>query len=122
MKGDVQGTASKTLQWTANGAGLSPVVLLARPSMVNPAAIMVKGRKEKKKQKTFYHLFFCKVLEGHVKRYIRACLCSFRFWFSPTGHGPLTVVWVLFILVIGNIILNCGVMNSSACKVNNIYW
>lgn len=54
MKGDVQGTASKTLQWTANGAGLSPVVLLARPSMVNPAAIMVKGRKEKKKEKTFY--------------------------------------------------------------------
>ena len=57
MKGDVQGTASKTLQWTANGAGLSPVVLLARPSMVNPAAIMVKGRKEKKRKKLFTIFF-----------------------------------------------------------------
>lgn len=64
MKGDVQGTASKTLQWTANGAGLSPVVLLARPSMVNPAAIMVKGRKEKKKRKKLFTKCWKGMLSG----------------------------------------------------------
>ena len=80
MKGDVQGTASKTLQWTANGAGLSPVVLLARPSMVNPAAIMVKGRKEKKKRKkTFYHLFFAKCWKGMLSGIYVPVFARFAF-------------------------------------------
>lgn len=79
MKGDVQGTASKTLQWTANGAGLSPVVLLARPSMVNPAAIMVKGRKEKKKRKKLFTIFFLQSWKGMLSGIYVPVFARFAF-------------------------------------------